>query len=217
MITPTTCSSILSARLKAETQAAHTAAERHPFHVSLFRGLLPLGALAAHHAELALIQSALERRLAASSEPEILAVFRPYHVRAPLFQADLAALATAWPAHATTAAARPFIAEIDAADALTLLGVLYVLEGSTNGGRFIQAAVVKAYAGRIEASAISAMSPHGALQHERWAAFRDSLDSLDLSAPQIDRVVAAATRTFEAVTHLMDEIVNAAGSPARPA
>lgn len=218
MTTSVTPSVTLSARLKAETQDQHTAAEKHPFHGMLFRGVLPVPVLLQHHAEMGLIQVALERKLASTDAPEIRAVLQPYHRRASLFASDLTASGSPMPSQPATLAARRFIAEIDAADPATLLGVFYVLEGSTNGGRFIQAAITKAYGPANPGLTITALSPHGEEQPARWGAFRSGLDRLELDPGKADRVVAGAARTFVAVTEVMDQIMpRGASSPAAPA
>jgi heme oxygenase len=218
MTASTAPAATLSARLKAETQDQHTAAEKHPFHAMLFRGLLPLHVLLQHHSEMGLIQAALEDRLASTDAPEIRAVLQPHHRRASLFASDLVASGMMPPKQPSTQAAKRFISEIQAADSATLLGVFYVLEGSTNGGRFIQAAIMKAYGPANPGLTVTALSPHGDHQMARWGAFRTGLDSVELEPAKADRVVAGAARTFVAVTEVMEQIMpKGLVTPAAPA
>ena len=198
----------LSGRLKTETQSLHTAAERHPFHQLLFAAAMPADRLASQHAAAGRVQAALERAVDAAlpGSPELRAVFRDHHRRAGLYAADVAGLG----APAAIGACEEesvFIADLARADAAGLLGVLYVLEGSTNGGPFIQRALSRAMPGVT----LKALSPHGDQQAARWAAFKESLDGLAMSEAQRATVVAWAGRTFAALCGMMSAVT--AGMP----
>ncbi|MDX2131519.1 MAG: biliverdin-producing heme oxygenase [Planctomycetota bacterium] len=201
----TTTSAGLADRLKLETREMHTAAERHPLHAALFKGERPLAEFARLHAQTALVQRAVEARV--GSSPLLRPMRRDYHTRAEAMLRDAAAFGVGpHPADAT----RRMIDEIDRADEATLLGLWYVLEGATNGGRFIAVALTRAHG----AFTMPSLHPHGEQQGERWGAFRAGLESLALTAPQQDAVVAGAARMFRHMVELMDEL---AGAPAASA
>lgn len=203
----------LAAALKADTQALHTAAERHTFHRLLFTGTLPLDRLAGQHAAAGRLQTALEHALdlASPSSPALRSLVQPYHRRGPLYAADLANLGV--PAARLVPACpeeKAFLADLDEAarhEPLALVGVLYVLEGSTNGGPFIQKALSRAMPGVT----LEALSPHGDQQAPRWGAFRAALDAMDLDEASRATVIAWAARTFELLGHMMSAAV--AGLP----
>ncbi|MBM4111893.1 MAG: biliverdin-producing heme oxygenase [Phycisphaerae bacterium] len=91
-------------------------------------------------------------------------------------------------------------------DASAVLGPFYVLEGSTNGGRFIAMAIRKSLP--LPAGAGTRyLDPHGEKIRERWATTKAAMDAVPLSPAQHDAIVDAAKRTFDAVTLLMDELV----------
>lgn len=191
----------LSLRLKTETQPLHTAAERHLFHQLLFAGALPLDRLAAQHAAAGRVQLALEHALDASSSPIVRAVYRDHHRRAALYARDVVSLGAGPQNHASPEEAA-FIGRIAAwasGEPAGLLGALYVLEGSTNGGPFIQRAMARALPG----VSLTALNPHGDQQAPRWAAFKAALDGLTLTPAEQDTVVAAASATFGALCAMM--------------
>lgn len=210
----------LSQRLKVETQAMHTAAERHVFHQLLFSGTLPVDRLAEQHAAAGRVQSALERALdnVQTACPEVAAVYRGYHRRADLYTKDVAGLSAA-PRSGASAPEAAFTARLSgwaSTDPIALLGALYVLEGSTNGGPFIQKAMARSMPGVT----LSALNPHGPDQAPRWTAFKTAIDGLGLTRDRQDAVVRAAAETFSALCSIMSASTAGlapAGRPSAPA
>lgn len=200
----------LSTRLKTETHEQHIAAERHPFHGMLFRGKLPLASLLAQHAEIGAIQTALEKRLSHATAAEARAIVRPYHFRGSVYAADLAKAGGS--PTTSSAAGAAFVEFVNHADELSLLGVLYVLEGSTNGGPFIQGAIDKHHPG----VKLTALAPHGDQQAPRWSEFRAGVDALKLTPDQATTVVAGAAKTFSAICGVMDDVMAATAPAALP-
>ena len=109
--------------------------------------------------------------------------------RAGLFADDLRAL------DATGGAARPGLARIDGTDAA--LGRLYVLEGSTLGGTFID----RHLAGlpQLAGVRLRAFSPYGPETGAMWHAFRRTTRERVASGGDAATVVAAARQTFSAL------------------
>jgi heme oxygenase len=110
--------------------------------------------------------------------------------RSALFAADLAALG------ALPAAARPELADVPGTDAA--LGRLYVLEGSSLGGVFIDRHLATlpqlADAGRL-----TAFSPYGARTGAMWHAFRTVTRARVAEGGDGDALVDAARQTFAAL------------------
>lgn len=187
----------LAERLKEDTHDLHVAAERHPVHGALFRGERPLADFAHLHAQTALVQLALEARVERSAL--LREHVRAHHARGAAMLADARRLgAEGTPGETATA----LIAEIERADDATALGMWYVLEGATNGGRFIAAALARAH-GAFECPSLT---PHGPAQGERWGAFRAMLDALTLSEDERARVVEGAGRMFRGIIGVLDEV-----------
>jgi heme oxygenase len=113
--------------------------------------------------------------------------------RSPLFAADLAALgAPAGPA------SRPELPDVPDTDAA--LGRLYVLEGSSLGGVFIDRHLATlpqlADAGRL-----SSFSPYGEQTGAMWQAFRSVTRARVAEGGNAGRLVGAAQQTFRALAH----------------
>ncbi|MGY1826148.1 MULTISPECIES: biliverdin-producing heme oxygenase [unclassified Blastococcus] len=109
--------------------------------------------------------------------------------RAGLFAADLATLGVPVPGHAPEL---PAVAGTDEA-----LGRLYVLEGSTLGGTFIDRhlAALPGLAG----VRIRAFSPYGAETGAMWAAYRRVTRAHVEAGGDADRVLGAAREAFRAL------------------
>jgi heme oxygenase len=152
------------------------------------------------------VQQTLERALRETSNRHVRSLARDWHVRSPLTRHDILALGGSIDAAPRTDAARRFCADIDAAAAhspVALVGILYVLEGATNGNVYVGKALEK-HLGLEPGRATRSLDPHGDQQRPRWLAFRAGLDELGLDEPQAEAVLAAARRTFQAVYEISD-------------
>jgi heme oxygenase len=204
-----TITSPLADALKDGTRELHTAAERHSLQQSMLRGTISRDLLAAYLHELFHVHSALEQALQASADPAVTAMFRDHHIRAPLSEHDIVALGGSVADRPRCRATRSFVGMIgDAtnADPPALVGVLYVLEGSTNGNAYIARAIEKAF-GIAPGVATRSLDPHGTELRPRWQAFRAALDTLDLPDAEAARVISAARWTFRAVYDIADELM----------
>lgn len=91
-----------------------------------------------------------------------------------------------------------------AAEPIALLGPLYVLEGSTNGARYIARGVRKAYQldGR---DGTVFLDPYGDEQPAHWAEFKAMLDRTVRPAA-VESVIRAAGATFDAIREIGAEL-----------
>ncbi|MGH7242061.1 MAG: biliverdin-producing heme oxygenase [Phycisphaerales bacterium] len=205
----------LADTLKTQTQAAHTAAERHEFQGRVLRGMLGTGGYAAQMGQYYLAHKALTGALLkAGTDPRVASLLRPYHVYPQLFEADLKHFGIEPSGVRPLASTQRIVGEIESSDALGLIGFTYVAEGSTNGGKYIGQALRRAL-NAPEGEGLSSLDPHGEAQRERWHAFRGTLDQLNLDDAGRQRVIAAAERYFRYVIELFDELSQA--FPANPA
>ena len=214
-MTVATQPSSLAERLKADTASLHERAERHPAMRGLMTGTMPIAALVMQLGQMMLVHQALEQALRANAgTPAIAAVYKPYHDRAGKYAADVKALGGNPASITATPSTARVIAAIKAAEPTALIGYFYVLEGSTNGAKFIGAALARAYS-LLDRRGLSAQDPHGDKQQERWQAFKSGLAGVELTGSQADAVVAAANEQFGHVISLMDEMVAAYPVPGR--
>lgn len=85
-----------------------------------------------------------------------------------------------------------------------LIGVHYVREGAKNGNRMIEPRV-RAAVGK----GTSHLDPDGEMQRPKWARFKETLDSLDLSEADADQAVQGAISMFQAVRDIHAEVMTA--------
>lgn len=198
----------LAAALREGTKEHHVRAERHPLQAAIARGKVDRRTYGRIVAQNRALQEALEGALDAGAErePRLARVFAPHHRRLANFDADLDALgvedrgvvpATDW--------ACGWIRGLGEREPLSLLGVLYVLEGSTNGGQFL-AHPLRAALGLQGNEGLSSLNPHGDRTRELWAGFRASVDSLALEPAEADAIIAAAQETFDVVGRVLDGV-----------
>lgn len=209
--------SSLSLTLKTRTQDLHTRAERHPFQGAMVSGRATRDAYADYLGQLLAIHAVLDPMLQSlAQKPGVIAtVFKPYHVRVAALIEDLRTMeASAKPAVPLPATERfcvwlkaEFLSGSD-----RLLGVLYVLEGATNGGVFISKAVRKGL-NLPEGRGTMYLDPHGPLQRERWAAFKTDLDA---SGANHGQTLEGAEMTFRVLCDIFDEMTPAAAVTTRP-
>lgn len=187
----------------------HVAAERHPGHGAMFRGAAPFDLYLDQSAQTLLVMRALERAAAKHrSHPALAGLLHDYHVRSPVLTADLAACGREPSRIEPLPATRAMLDRIESAgqdDPTPLLGVLYVLEGSTNGAKFIQKALMRAYQ-RPDATGLAWLDPHGEAQQERWQLFRRGLAERGLDEPGRARVLDAARATFAWTIAVLDDL-----------
>jgi len=86
---------------------------------------------------------------------------------------------------------------------VSLLGSLYVLEGSMNGNRFIAARLAEAWG---DAEGMAYLDPDGDQQRPRWLHWRAALDGLPLTGTDRAAIAEASIAMFDAVSGLSDEV-----------
>ncbi|MEO0482890.1 MAG: biliverdin-producing heme oxygenase [Planctomycetota bacterium] len=198
-------------RLKESTQDAHTAAERHPLQAQLVRGQLPQDTYADYLGQLLVAHRALESALrdSASKLPAVETMAKPSRDREPDLIADLKALGRDPDTVAPGAAAASFAEwcrETAETNPVALIGPLYVLEGSTNGGRFIVRAVRKAYS--VDGGD-RYLDPYGDDQPTHWAAFKTDMASIPFEERDVEALIASADRMFNTIAAIGSELVPA--------
>jgi heme oxygenase (biliverdin-IX-beta and delta-forming) len=118
----------------------------------------------------------------------------PQRRRAHLYEADLHELG------ATASTARPALPEVRDTD--EALGRMYVLEGATLGGTFIDRHLAGLPA--LSGLRLTAFSPYGERTGGMWHSFRLTTRAHAAGRGDSDRVVDAACRTFAALVDWVD-------------
>lgn len=215
-------------RLRTETRGAHELTESIPFSSAMMEGRLPrerfVGQLAAYR----VVHGALERALAASTSPIVVKVWGADLPKTPHLERDLAfharhghdAARGGEPHARAVGAAERFAARIDelaATDPAALLGMLYVLEGSTLGAAVLRGHLAKAYglddAGLRDASnaagdlpGLAYYAPYGPSPMPHWKLFKDRMNAAIVDPADQQRAIAGADEAFRRIGEILREL-----------
>lgn len=200
------------ARLKEATNELHTLAERSPFQSRLVRGAVERALYGRWLFQMLQVHDDLERRLGVllGKRSDLAGVIRPELFQAPRLRADLGVVAPG-AVFADCDAVRELrhdMAAASDANPLSLLGFNYVVEGSKNGGRYIARSVRRALAiepGRGDLY----LDPHGETQPALWAQYRREMDAITFAETDVEAMIAAAKRMFQAAARIGDDVLAA--------
>lgn len=206
---PALSNASISALLKERTADHHHRAERHPLQQAIAKGAVDRGDYAKWVVEQRSLQAALERLLDAGAiaDPRVGQVFADHHRRLERFDADCRDLGTD-PDRAASAPTAAFVADLERLARerpIALLGVLYVIEGSTNGGQYLAAALRRS-ASFTDGRGLSALDPHGSRTRELWQGFRSAIDGIPLDETDRESIIRAAAETFDAIGRMLDAV-----------
>ncbi len=156
-----------------------------------------------------LVYRALGHRLdqIQQTHPARAAAFaEPFRHRAPDYAADLADLnGTLDPR--PLPAAEAAVHAIDQASPEAIIGMLYVSEGSTNGGRFLVRGAARALGvDPASRTGVRHLDPYGDLKPARWAAFKAGLDAMEFTEAERDQIRVGADAMFEWVGAIADGV-----------
>lgn len=199
-------------QLKESTAVLHDQAERHPFQQAMVKGRLSRDGFVRFLAQMHHVHSALEMQLLRVQRfAPGDGVIKPYHYRTPLLADDLRFFGCS-PRRIALVPAIVRLTEamdeaVESCDAAAL-GFLYVLEGSTNGSRFIAKSVQRAY-NLKPFDGHSSLDPHQAEQSVRWGGFKQNMSAFAWSDTQRHSVLAAAEQMFRGIMRISDDLVEA--------
>ena len=197
-------------RLRAATDDLHKMAEGRPLQRKLVQGSLPRETYAAFLGQMYAVHHDLEHRIrdVADRHRAFATVVHDYHWREEQLRDDLAFLD--WDADEVasiqaTDRLRRVIEQTAEEQPVALLGMLYVLEGSTNGSKFIARALTKAW-DLPPGPGLSYLDPHGDLQPQRWGAFKSDMNAVGFSEDEATTIIEAARVVFQAIADISDEL-----------
>ena len=191
----------LMEELRAETFAAHARLQCAPYFQALAACRLPLESYVGRLRALAAIHGVLEQALASCVDARVASVWTIDMCKLPLLQQDLRYFEPR-----TVADLREAVeAALRAADhlrlrsleqPLSLLGWLYVLEGSTLGAVVLRPLIARAFLLTGE-EGMAYVHSYGPAVHARWAQYQQRMNALRLSAEEREGVARAAGECFD--------------------
>ncbi|MEO1585455.1 MAG: biliverdin-producing heme oxygenase [Planctomycetota bacterium] len=207
--TQTEATNSLALLLKQGTQDLHDQAESGPFQQRMVNGKLLREEYVAFLQQVLHVHRAVEPlfRDGASREPRFADMLHENHFRVSKIEKDLVDLG-AGPTESVLPSTQRFIDSVGEAsktDPLSLIGVLYVKEGATNGNKIV-AKRIREGLGLDESVAMGYMDPHGTDQRRLWRTFKDGLNSLEMSEDEQGRCLNAARDTFRLFMDLSAEL-----------
>jgi heme oxygenase len=197
--------------LRETTRTHHKDAESRPLQRAMARGTLPSGSYVMYLGQLRHLHESLEASLdtVSASHPGLAVLFTEDRRRVPDLDRDLAAFGVSVedvPVLPATAEFMSRVEDLATSESVALLGPLYVLEGSTNGGKFLARVLERSL--QIENRAgLSYMDPYGDRQPEMWATFKRLADHVKLTPDQRSAVTEAACETFRAIAAISDTVL----------
>ena len=196
-------------RLKAETSDLHSHAESRTLQRTIASGEVDRATFSAYLGQLYEVHHSLESALEINRDKHaaIGALATADRMRVPDLDRDLAFYGVDRDQLVIGDAAQRFSTKIEesrGSDPVALLGALYVVEGSTNGGRFLARALRKSW--NLDGEGLSYFDPYGDQQPQKWAAFRREMDEASFEADQEEAIIEMAKATFLAIAEVSDEV-----------
>jgi len=187
--------------IKARCAPAHAKTQETPFFRALLQSNLPLESYVGQLRALFVVHGVLEEALAESMEPRVTRVFQDSMRKIPLLQQDLRYFEPRGVADLREAAEAALAIDTrvrlrSLEDPLSLLGYLYVLEGSTLGARVLTPVIARAF-GLTGDGGLAYVTSYGPDVAVRFAEFKGRMNSLVTSSEERLRIGDAATELFE--------------------
>jgi len=198
-------------RLRTETRPHHDKAEQNGFGVMVMQGGLKKPCYIEHLAAWKLILGHLESALRDSTDETVSKTWHEGLVKREILSRDLEALApeSIELSPATTQAVSEFTTYVDSLSKETprgLLGVLYVLEGSTMGGSVMKSRIASQLDLTLDEPGLLYYGCYGNEVGVRFKEFRARMgDAVDGSGSE-ELVLQAAGRTFDLVGDILRAI-----------
>jgi heme oxygenase len=205
MSTPT-----LMTHLRQATRQAHDQLEKLPWFQALERGELPIESYVGQLRAMAVLHGVLEHEAPSARDARLNAVWREDMRRFSSVQQDLAFFASRNvfdipTAHEAANALADHILRRSADSPASLLGYLYVLEGSIQGAAVIAPLISKTL-GLDERHGLSYLSWENASARERWRNFGERMNAAPLAGGDEETIIAAALEAFAEIHRLFQAL-----------
>lgn len=203
--------------LRSETAAAHERLEALPYFQALHAGGLPVPAIVSFLRSFAIVHAVLERELSCVSDVRIRELGAHAFPKVPLLAADLETLGAqnrpsiSQAIQAALECGADILARAEAP--LTLIGSLYVLEGSQAGGFALKAAYARCLG--VSEQRLSYFGCYGSDTPRHWGAFVERLNALVLTDEEAAQIARSAVRCFEHIQTICSSLHPYSGADLR--
>lgn len=192
-----------SEQLKVETWLQHEKLEQLPFGNHLAKGTLPLKGYILHLQAYYVIHKSLENACRSHSVLQLSNIWQEELVKSHLLQADLKYLGVTCPE--TMQEVQPLIDAIHNAQAVELIGILYVFEGSLMGAAVMYPVISQAY--QLSEKGASYYKGHGSQTRSHWIKFKKNFDQvLENDVIAQSAIIASAQKTFDQIAALFSAL-----------
>lgn len=183
--------------LRDSTKDLHNDAEGQDFQRDLGSGSVSKEPYILYLQQLYFMHKRLGDLLREAKDPAVNKVIRDYHFDLSCLTSDLAhfGVTAGYLELPATKKLTAYLEKLAAEKPLALLGPLYVLEGSTNGAKFLAKNVRTALS--LGDTGASYFDRYGEKQRERWQAFKDDMNSCGFSAGEVEDLVESARTMFK--------------------
>ncbi len=194
-------------RLRTQTRDEHIRVEALPFFRALHARELPLASYVGFLRALSIVYEVFEQALMHTRHSALTAVWDSSLHKLPLIDRDLAYFQARGLPNAPVALLRAHLLTQQVRqrahdDPISLLGYLYVLEGSTLGGLVLKAQVARAF--ELTASdGIAYLSSYEKSTRAHWQAFAGRMNGVLDDPAEQERVVAAAQEAFNGMGQII--------------
>ena len=191
----------LMEELKAATFPAHARLQTAPFFQALTACQLPLESYVGQLRAASIIHGVVEQALECSPDERVALVWNRDMRKLPLLEQDLRyfeprAVADLKEATevALKTAERLRLRSVE--QPISLLGCLYVLEGSTLGAMVLRPLYARAFLLTGD-EGLSYLYSYGTAVHARWERYKKRMDQLELSEEEREKVIEGANELFD--------------------
>ena len=197
-------------RLRLETRDQHLQVEALPFFDALQTKDLPLASYAGMLRAFCIVYEVFEHMMSRAQHPKLNAVWDDSLRKLPLIDRDIAyfqsrglpdAPVALLRAHLLTQHVRHRAHDVP----VSLLGYLYVLEGSTLGGIVLKDQIARTLK-LSDSEGLAYISSYGKQTKARWKEFGARMNSTVDDLAEQDQVVAAAQEAFRGIGHIIDAL-----------
>ncbi len=198
--------------LRESTSEMHTSAEANQFQHKLGSAKVNKDELARYLQQLYLIHKTVSELIEKSKTDNsaLSHVTRDYHHDLSCMTRDIEYLGKDINSITALKSTNDLVASMNETaknETAGLLGYLYVLEGSTNGAKFLAKALRKGLELPEDAGA-SYFDRYGEKQRERWNAFKQSMNEVNFTEDERATLVSTAMETFRSFGKIGDELLN---------
>lgn len=200
-------------RLRYHTYNRHQLLEKLPFSQAILRKSLPLSSYICWLKVLWSIHHAVEKQCSNHLAPVVRAIWQDDMVKTPLLEQDLAYfnqvdIYTLFSplVQQTTTDFVHYIHEMGSQNPLVLLGILYVLEGSTLGARALLPYLQAAYS--LEEDGVGYYHAYGEQTKNHWEDFKTGMNAIVRETEAQNQVIQGAQKTYHYINVLLNLLWN---------